>query len=86
MITCRYASRLLSDRLDHRLSWFERVCLGVHLLGCRPCRRFRQAARWLHQTLGSPSPERSRDVRLPAEARERIRRALEQAGGNGTAN
>jgi hypothetical protein len=48
------------------------------LLGCPPCQRFRRAARWLHRILASTSLQ---DVRLPAEARERMRRALEQAAG-----
>ena len=52
------------------------LCLGVHLLGCPPCLRFSRAVRWLHRRL-SAAPA---DVRLPAEARDRIARALEQAG------
>jgi predicted anti-sigma-YlaC factor YlaD len=75
MMTCCHATRLLSDRLDRPLSWFETLGLGVHLLGCEPCRRFRRATAWLHRTLASaPS-----DAALPSDARERIRLALEQA-------
>jgi hypothetical protein len=74
-LTCRRTTRLISDRLERSLSWFERLCLRVHLLGCEPCCRFARAIRWLHQILSSaPSNER-----LPAQARERIRLALEQA-------
>jgi hypothetical protein len=75
MLNCRHATRLISDTLDRSLSWFERLCLGVHLLGCGPCGRFRRATRWLHNALAS-APENGR---LPAEARERIRLALERA-------
>jgi len=78
MLSCRRASRRISDGLDRSLSLGERLLLGVHLLGCRPCRRFRRATRWLHRALGSPPA----DARLPADARERIRRALERAAGN----
>lgn len=74
-LICRHATRLISDRLDRTLSWFEWLCLRVHLLGCEPCCRFGRAVRWLHWTLPSaPGHER-----LPVEARERIRIALEQA-------
>lgn len=76
MLTCRYATRLLSQRLDCSLRWFERLPLFVHLLGCRPCRRFRWASSWLHHTLPTAADD---DVQLPSEARERIGRALEQA-------
>jgi Putative zinc-finger len=75
MLSCRHATRLVSDGLDRSLSLAERLCLAVHLLGCPPCLRFRQAARWLHRALASPPAE----VRLPAEARERIQSALERA-------
>jgi hypothetical protein len=75
MLTCRHATRLLSDRLECPLTRFERLVLGVHLLGCRPCRRFQQALRWLHASLASV-PD---DVHMPSDARERIRLALEQA-------
>ena len=75
MLTCRHATRLISDRLDRSLTWFERLSLGVHLLGCGPCSRFRRAVRWLHNALASaPATER-----LSAEARERIRTAMERA-------
>jgi hypothetical protein len=70
---------MISDGLDRPLSLLERLYLGVHLLGCPPCGRFRRAARWLHRALASPPA----DVRLPCDARARIRQALERAAGNG---
>jgi hypothetical protein len=77
MLSCRHTTRLISDGLDRSLSLVERLHLGVHLLGCPPCQRFRRAVRWLQRALASPCA----DARLPAEAHERIRRALEQATG-----
>jgi hypothetical protein len=77
MWTCRRATRLISDALDRSLTWFERVCLGMHLLGCGPCGRFRRAVRLLHRSLVLGPP----DARLSPQARERIRRALEEAAG-----
>jgi hypothetical protein len=73
MLSCRHVTCLLSARLDRRLGWLESICLAVHLLGCKPCRRFRRATGWLHQAL----PAATEEVELPAEARERVRRALE---------
>jgi hypothetical protein len=75
MLTCRDITRLISDRLERRLSRFEWLCLGIHLLGCAPCCRYRRAVRWLHNSLAS-APENGG---LSAEARERIRIALERA-------
>jgi hypothetical protein len=75
VFSCRRATRLISDGLDRPLSWFEHLELAVHLLGCPPCCRFRRAARWLQRGLASAF----RDVRLPAAAHDRIRRALGRA-------
>jgi hypothetical protein len=79
MISCRRATRLISDGLDRPLSWFQRLFLGLHLLGCRACGRFRRAARWLHGSLRSVT----RDVRLPADARQRLQEALDRAAREG---
>jgi hypothetical protein len=79
MWTCSRATRLVSDGLDRSLSLGERCDLTIHLLGCEPCRRFRRATRWLHTVLRSLPDD---DVGLPADARERIRRALERAIDN----
>jgi hypothetical protein len=77
MLSCRHATRLVSDELDRSLSWTERLCLGVHLFGCPPCQRFRRAARWVHRAVAVATSEG--DVRLPDDARERIQGALERA-------
>jgi len=79
MLSCRHATRLISDGLDRSLSLVECLGLGVHLLGCPPCRRFRRSARGLQRALASPPT----DVRLPAEARARIERALEREARDG---
>jgi hypothetical protein len=74
-LSCRHTSRLISNRLERSLSLFERLCLRLHLLGCDPCCRFGRAVRWLHRSL----PSAPSDAQLSAEARERIRHALEEA-------
>ena len=77
MLNCRHATRWISDALDRPLSWLQRLGLGIHLLGCPPCRRFRRAIRWLHRAL----PAAPCDALLSPEARDRIRRAVEEAAG-----
>jgi hypothetical protein len=77
VLTCRRTTQVISEGLDRPLSWLERLGLAIHLLGCPPCRRFRQAVRWLHRSLAqAPS-----DASLSSAARERIRRTLEEAAG-----
>jgi hypothetical protein len=74
-LSCRHTTRLQSDRLERSLSCFEWFCLGVHFLGCASCCRFGRVIRWLHRAL----PRAPLEVRLPAEARERIQCALDAA-------
>lgn len=42
MLSCREASRLISDAMDRKLSRYEQVSLQFHLLLCHNCRHFRQ--------------------------------------------
>ena len=39
-LSCREASRLISDSMDRPLAKYERVSLCLHLLLCRNCRHF----------------------------------------------
>ena len=43
MFNCRHMTRMISEGLDRSLSFWERVRLAVHVLGCPPCARFRRA-------------------------------------------
>jgi hypothetical protein len=79
MLRCPRASELISQGLDRRLWWVERLRLALHLLGCRSCARFGRAARWLHREL----PRAEADDRLSPAARERLRRALSDAESRG---
>ncbi len=78
MLSCRRMTRLISEALDRPLSWLQRLEVGIHLSGCSPCRRFRRAVRWLHEAL----PAAPCDANLSSQARDRIRRALEEAVGD----
>ena len=79
MRSCVRATRLISEGQDRSLSWWERLALGIHLLGCAPCARFRRAVRWLRRVLSAPPV----GVELPPEVRERLERALDRAAREG---
>lgn len=86
MLSCKDASRLISEAQDRQLGRRERWGLRLHLWLCTSCARFerqillmRKALRMLNQRAeaGELGPD------LSPEARERIRKALAERDGGG---
>lgn len=80
MLTCKEVSRLLSQSMDQSLPLplMKRLELRLHLWLCRACSNFEKQLKFLRRAVrrldGADSlPNR---IRLGAEARERIRKAL----------
>lgn len=51
MLSCKDASRLLSQGEDRRLSGFERIKLNLHLRVCAACTRFSRQLAFMRQAL-----------------------------------
>lgn len=79
---CREAVRLQSDALDRPLPFFQRIGLRIHLWLCAWCRRYGKQIRFLRTAARQCEEEHGKTPNggLPAEARERIKRAM-GAGG-----
>jgi len=79
MLTCKQASQLISQSLDHPLSWVQRLQLRLHLLICTPCTRFRQQLDLLRRALQNirNSIENDDAVQLPLDAKDRILHKIE---------
>lgn len=77
MLNCKEVSHLVSESLDRRLSWRERLGVRLHLLICEACARFAGQIRFL-RTAARRMAERDdpRTGALSGPARERITRAL----------
>src|SRR5947207_2227860 len=79
--SCKQASRLQSEAMDRRLSFFERLGLRIHLLLCAWCRRYGEQLKFLrsaaHQCENHGRPESPQ--RLSPEARERIKQKLQSS-------
>jgi hypothetical protein len=73
-VSCKRASMLISESMDRALSRRERLSLGFHLLICTYCRRLRSQLRSLRRIMQSQFI--AEHLRLSAEARARIHRAL----------
>lgn len=82
-LRCEESDRLMSDSLDRRLNWAERVALCGHVSVCRGCRRARQQLRTLQrsmQTMLDAVDSAAGSETLSPEARDRIRAGLKNPG------
>jgi len=77
--TCREASKLQSEALDHPLPPLRRMGLRLHLLICKWCRRYGRQIRFLRQGAGEHSEELTQAVpqQLSSDARARIKQRLQ---------
>jgi hypothetical protein len=78
MLNCKQASRLLSQSLDRRLSWRERMGLRLHLMMCDVCQRFGRQIVMMRRAvrLMVNAKEQDEQVRLPEEAKGRIAKVI----------
>jgi hypothetical protein len=51
ILTCKQASRLVSQGLDRKLGFAERLRLRLHLLICDACTNFRRQLDFLRKAL-----------------------------------
>lgn len=81
MMNCREISRLVSEREDHELPFWQRMRVAVHLAMCFLCRRFAKQMK-LIRTVSRAAGQTStlvadaglmQQTSLPPEAKQRIR-------------
>lgn len=77
-LTCKEATQLVSQGLDRKLSWGDRLSLRLHLFMCEACARFKRQLEFLRTAVrqGAAQLDEASSLRLPATARERIQSAL----------
>ncbi len=51
MLTCKHATELMSQELDRKLSWRERMALRLHLMMCNGCHRYRKQMEFLRRAM-----------------------------------
>ena len=83
MLSCKQASQLLSQSLDRRLSWRERMGLRLHLMVCDVCRRFGRQIAIMRRAirLMVRRAEEDTQVRIPVDVKGRIAKAIESERG-----
>ena len=80
MLTCKEASRLLSQSMDQPLPRLKRLELRIHVWMCSACSNFEKQLLFLRRAAQRLNDEDSRtdQARLSSEARERIRKAIRE--------
>ena len=81
MLNCKQASQLISQSLDRKLAWHERLTLRLHLLVCKYCLRFSQQLRSLRVALKrlNEDVENDSNIVMASEAKIRIAKSIESA-------
>ena len=69
MISCKEASRLMSQGLDRDLGLGQRASLRLHLFICTSCSRMRKQLDFLHRAALRPSGHRRRQTADDGHAR-----------------
>jgi hypothetical protein len=85
MLTCKDASRLISEGQERHLRFRERWGLRLHLWICVNCRHFERQIHLLRRALRKLAQRVETDTQGPdlsPEARERILTALAGGGGH----
>jgi hypothetical protein len=78
MLSCKQASQLLSQSLDRRLSWRERMGLRLHLVMCDVCQRFGKQIVMMRTAVRLMVSAKEQDERicLPEAAKGRIAKVI----------
>lgn len=79
MLSCKQASRLVSQSLERKLTYRERFGLSLHLMMCDACKLFSRQLRLLRQAMQRIGRNVEQDTQtvLSDEARKRIAIKLE---------
>jgi len=74
MLSCKQASQLISQSLDHPLTLRERFALKLHLLICKFCKRFSQQVQTLRVAIKTmvSAIENNNAIEMPSAAKKRI--------------
>ncbi len=81
MLNCRQVTRLVSQSMDARLRWYQRLGMRIHLLYCVWCRRYAAQVHFLHKACKQMAPESEAGLShsLSAQAKDAMRTRLQEA-------
>lgn len=79
MFNCKKVTQLVSESLDHKLPFYQRLGIRIHLMMCKFCSRYKEQLLFLRKTaqLYSESSEHpDSSIQLPPEGGERIKESM----------
>jgi len=82
MLSCKEATRLVSEELDRELPLWQRLSLRFHVVMCRGCSRFARQITALNRVVADhygDGPTAEVSEHLPPDAVQRIKSSLRQA-------
>ena len=82
MLSCKEATRLVSEGLDRELPFWQRLGLRLHVVMCRGCSRFARQITALNRVIAdhySNGPPADVSEHVPPDAVQRIKSSLHQA-------
>ena len=79
MLSCKQASKLLSQSLDRPLTWSEKIQLRLHLFMCNPCTQFKRQLNMLRTAMQRirNGIEHDNTIKLPLDVKNRIVHKIE---------
>jgi len=74
MLNCKQVSQLVSQSLDRRLTWKERMAVRMHLIICKYCKRFEQQLHAMRKAIKRMATEVEQDdtIQMPSDVKARI--------------
>lgn len=79
MFSCREVTRLVSESLDRKLPFLQRIGVRIHFLMCKLCPEAKKQMLFIRAAMRSLTPESSAlesEGSLSQEARDRMKLAL----------
>lgn len=88
MLSCKQATRLVSEGLDRDLPFWQRIGLRLHVVMCRGCARYQRQISALDRLVSDhygDAPPAEVSEKVSPDTVQHIKSALRQAvpGGNG---
>ena len=88
MLMCKEATRLISEGLDRRLPFWQRMGLRMHVMMCGACSTYKRQIESLHRLIlrkvraerpSEPQAQNADPLALSSEKRTQLRRILREA-------